>query len=149
MKSLAYIATFYCIAAAMAGCVAGWLIAAELVSAYRQMPAAERELAERKQEAASINLTYLELRSRQRAERAAYSAAEAINMSYQVQQAHDQLNSANAAMRAAAERRDALQELITQRQLWFVPLGALLLLHLLGIAFFWPWRERKAKKPRR
>jgi len=147
MKVLAYALTCYCLAAIIAAAVAGVLLGLELARYRAALPAAEVARAETTQAQQTAHRDYTGLAEQQHKERGDYSGADAIRMSYRVQQAQEAFRLANAKAQSAAEVLDELQQRITRRQLLYVPLGGILLLHVLGLIIFWPWRERKARKP--
>jgi hypothetical protein len=143
MKALAYVLTFYCLAALIACAVYGVHLGLELARDQRALPALERDCADKQRAANSAHLAYRELAEQQRTERGNYSGADAIRMSYRVQQAREDFSLASDRAQASEDRLAAHRQRLDRRQLLYVPLGGVLLLHVIGLLVFWPWRERR------
>jgi hypothetical protein len=149
MKALAYALTFYCLAAIVACAVAGVRLGLNLAREQGALPALEQAHAEAQQAANSAHLAYRELAEQQRDERGAYSAADAIRMSFRVQQAREAFSEASTAAHEAEGRLRDLEHSLEQQRVLYVPLGAILLIHVIGLLVFWPWRERREPKTER
>lgn len=149
MKTLPLLLTIYCALAVLALGALIILGAVELRALLRELPGTEAELAAAQQRQQTAKLKYEDLAERQRNERGGYDGIQAIRMSYDVQEAQDRLREYQAQVAAAQEYRDQLQANIERYQMRFIPLAAFLLLHILGLIIFWPWRERRAAKPAR
>jgi hypothetical protein len=147
MKTLPLLLTIYCALAVLSLGALIILGAVELQSLLRELPGAAQALATAQQAGDRAKLNYDQLAERQRIERGGYDGPQAIRMSYDVQEAQDRLREAREHTAAAQENSDKLQHEIERHQMRFIPLAALLLLHILGIIVFWPWRERRAAKP--
>ncbi|MBN2082822.1 hypothetical protein JW859_11545 [bacterium] len=143
MKALAFVLTVYCMAAVVAAAAYGWQIGRDIAADTRDRQKTETQLTTLRAELREAEGAYDEINERQVSERVSYTGAEAIQMSYLVQAAKERYVAAQEAVGAANERIELLNIRIDQRRLWFVPLGAATLLHLLGVFFFWPWRERR------
>jgi hypothetical protein len=149
MKALAYALTFYCLAAIVACAVAGVRLGLNLAREQGALPALEQAHAEAQQAANSAHLAYRELAEQQRDERGAYSAADAIRMSFRVQQAREAFSEASTTAHEAEGRLRDLEHSLEQQRVLYVPLGAILLIHVIGLLVFWPWRERREPKTER
>jgi len=143
MKTLALVLTVYCLAAVAAAAYYGWQLGGEISADVQARQATEDQLAGLQAELRDAETAYDEVNERQASERVDYTGAEAIQMSYLVQSAQQRYRAAQDAVRTANEAIELYATRIDQRRLWFVPLGAAALLHLLGVFFFWPWRERR------
>jgi len=149
MKALAYALTFYCIAAIAVCAVAGMRLGLNLAREQSALPALEQAYAETQQAANSAHLTYRELAEQQRNERGEYSGADAIRMSFRVQEAREDFSAASTAAHEAEGRLSDLQRSIEQQRVLYVPLAGILLIHVIGLLIFWPWRERRVRKTER
>jgi hypothetical protein len=149
MKALAYALTFYCIAAIVACAVAGVRLGLNLAREQGALPALEQAHAEAQQAANSAHLAYRELAEQQRNERGEYSGADAIRMSFRVQEAREAFSETSIAAHEAERRLSDLEHSIEQQRVLYVPLAGILLIHVIGLLVFWPWRERRLRKTER
>lgn len=146
MKALVIILAGYCLTGIAVLAVLMWQNGSSLQRELTALPAAQAELAAAEQRQLTANQQFEELAERQRVERGGYDGIQAIRMSYDVQQAQDRLKECQAQTVAAQALHDKLLANIDHQQVRFVPLCALLLLHILGLIIFWPWRERRPVK---
>jgi len=147
MKVLAIALTVYCLAAILAIAGAGVYFGLDLARLHAELPAAQQQRTDTARARESTHRDYIQLAEQQQAERLNYTGEEAIRMSHRVQQAQAAFTQASTAAQIAAAAAGELEGRISHRQLQYVPLGGLLLLHVIGLLIFWPWRERRSPKP--
>ena len=145
MKLLATLVFWYCLCAVLVLTVVVAFAATTLCDVRQRTASEESKLERLATDVAEKRAGYLDLKERQRSERAGYDAPEAVASSYAVQQA-------NQSYIAAQQRLDHLERLMSElreeqheRSIGLIPYMLAVLIHALAATAIWPYRRRAGK----
>lgn len=118
----------------------------------RQLAQVKQNLAEVQKRAGDIQNEFDDLARQQRQHRGQLDAENAIVVSQAVQTLNDQLTYLREQEEAAKAAVISNTEMLEKQQIQFVPHITLLMLHVIALWIFWPWRVfaiESGKPPRK
>jgi hypothetical protein len=131
-------------------CIAGsalLIYQGELLGKQVRYSASQKALAETNVKATES--AYRALESDQQAHRAEYDPQQTVMMSYKVQEAKQAHDAAKASLDSITPAYESQRDAKDRLMLWFMPIIAVLLLHVILVIMFRPLRDELAERAAR